>query len=215
MELDEGDIRILAALQADARLSFRELAKVAGVSTPTVSAKVKALEGKGVIRGYHADLSPEALGEHVFILTLRAKPRDLQAVAEAVAALPQVRAAYVAGTARVVAVATLMDASALTEFLAEVSALPRVASADALPRVRAVKELPAAVVDRGVALAVRCGYCGRMAKEGVLRLRFAGVTHYVCCKTCKAGLAARLEKVGQAAGRGSGGEGALPMARGH
>lgn len=211
MELDAADIQILEALQRDARLSFRELAKLAGVSTPTASAKVKALEGKGVIRGYRADLSPEALGEQVFVLHLKARPADLAGVAEALAALPQVRACYVAGTTRVVAMATLLDASAQADFMAEVSGLPNVQSADVLPRVRAVKELPAAVVDRGVSLAVRCEFCGRMAKGDVVRLRFAGLTHYVCCKSCKAGLAARLKKLADAAG-GESRASQLPMA---
>jgi Lrp/AsnC family leucine-responsive transcriptional regulator len=211
VEIDEADIRILAALQRDARLSFRELARLAGVSTPTASAKVKALEAKGVLRGYHADLSPEALGEQVFVLDVRARPGDLAVVAEGVAALPQVRACYVAGTSRVFAVATLLDPSSQAEFLGEVSGVAHVQSADVLPRVRTLKELPAAIVDRGVALAVRCEFCGRMAKGDVQRLKVAGVTHYVCCKSCKAGLAARLKKLSALAGAATQGS-HVPMA---
>ena len=195
MELDDADIRILRALQDDARLSFRDLAELAGVSTPTASSKVKALEAKGVIRGYRTEVAPEALGEQVFVLDVRAKPGDLKGVAENLAALPQVRSCYIAGTGRVVALATLVDPSTQADFLAEVSAVPHVQSVDALPRVQAVKDLPTAIVDRGVAVAVRCEFCGRMAKGEVVRLKVAGVTHYVCCKSCKAGLEVRLKKL--------------------
>lgn len=200
MELDDADIRILQALQEDARLSFRDLAGIAGVSTPTASSKVKALEAKGVIRGYRADVSPAALGEQVFILDIRAKPGDLRGVAEKLGAMPQVRACYVAGTGRVFAFATLIDASSQGDFLAEVSAVPHVQSADALPLLQASKELPSAIVDRGVALAVRCEFCGKMTKREVVRLRFEGVTHFVCCKNCKAGLAQRLKRLAATAG---------------
>ena len=213
VELDEADLKILQALQRDARLSFRELAELAGISTPTVSAKVKALEGKGVIRGYHAELVPEALGEQVFILDVRAKPGDLTSVADRLAALPQVRACFVAGTSRVIAFATLIDPAAHVEFLEEVSAIPHVQAVDAMPRVRAVKELPAAIIDRGVGLAVRCEYCGRMAKGEVVRLKVGGVTHYVCCKSCKAGLTARLKKLAASVTTGPS-AGQLPMVDG-
>ena len=48
---------ILRLLQEDARLSFRELARRTGVSTPTAAAKVRRLEAMGVIRGYRAVLA--------------------------------------------------------------------------------------------------------------------------------------------------------------
>jgi hypothetical protein len=127
--------------------------------------------------------------------------------------MAQVRACFVAGTARVIAIATLIDPSSYAEFLEEVSNVPSVQAVEALPRVRAVKELPAAIVDRGVTLAVRCEYCGKMAKGEVVRLKVAGITHYVCCKSCKAGLAARLKKLAAAATAGHT-AGQLPMAEG-
>ena len=198
MELDEADIKILRALQGDARLSFRELADIAAVSTPTVSSKVKTLEEKGVLRGYHADIAPEALGEQVYVLDVRAKPADLAGVAARLAALPQVRSCHIAGTGRVVAVATLVQGTVLGEFLAEVSGVPDIQAVDALPRLRTVKEEPTAVIDRGVALTVRCEFCGRMSRGDVQRLRVGKITHYVCCKSCKAGLAERLRKFGSA-----------------
>ncbi|MGQ0534486.1 MAG: winged helix-turn-helix transcriptional regulator [Methanobacteriota archaeon] len=57
MKLDPLDTKILLELLRDARLSFRELSRRVGSSTPTVSARVKALEEIGVIRGYHADVA--------------------------------------------------------------------------------------------------------------------------------------------------------------
>lgn len=46
------DRRILDALRADARMSFRALGKRLGVSTPTVAKRVRRLESSGVIQGY-------------------------------------------------------------------------------------------------------------------------------------------------------------------
>jgi DNA-binding Lrp family transcriptional regulator len=60
--MDRIDLDILVALEADARLSFADLAAGAGMSKTPSWKRVKALEAAGVITGYHAALSPAALG---------------------------------------------------------------------------------------------------------------------------------------------------------
>src|SRR5581483_12988 len=57
MDLDPVDQALLRLLREDARLSFRELARRTGVSTPTAAAKVRRLEALGVIQGYRAVLA--------------------------------------------------------------------------------------------------------------------------------------------------------------
>ena len=61
MELDKIDVEILRALQEDARLSFRALARRIGVSVPTISARVSNLLQLGIITGFHAAVDPERL----------------------------------------------------------------------------------------------------------------------------------------------------------
>ncbi|MFQ6060328.1 MAG: Lrp/AsnC family transcriptional regulator, partial [Thermoplasmata archaeon] len=68
MEIDDTDARILQMLQSNGRLSYREIAKRVKVSTPTVSARVRTLEEQGVIRGYSADINPQAINETISIL---------------------------------------------------------------------------------------------------------------------------------------------------
>ncbi|MBI4892457.1 MAG: Lrp/AsnC family transcriptional regulator, partial [Acidobacteria bacterium] len=63
--LDRLSTRILAHLQRDARLSFAELGRRVGLSTPAVAERVRRLEESGVIRSYEARLNPQALGLHV------------------------------------------------------------------------------------------------------------------------------------------------------
>jgi DNA-binding Lrp family transcriptional regulator len=69
MQLDAIDHALLAALQHDARQTNRELAAAAHVSPSTSSQRLQALRRSGVIRGYHADIDPAALGRHVQALT--------------------------------------------------------------------------------------------------------------------------------------------------
>jgi len=60
--LDELDVRILRLLNADARKSFREIAKAVDASLSTVSNRVRKLEEDGVISGYVPLLSESRLG---------------------------------------------------------------------------------------------------------------------------------------------------------
>ena len=62
VELDQIGWKILEELQRDARLSWAELGRRVGLTTPAVSERVFRLEKLGVIRGFHADISLERLG---------------------------------------------------------------------------------------------------------------------------------------------------------
>ena len=66
-KLDKIDLRILADLQADGRMTNVDLAARAGISAPPCLRRVRALEEAGYIKGYHADVNPEALGYGVTI----------------------------------------------------------------------------------------------------------------------------------------------------
>lgn len=61
-ELDAIDCRIIAALQADGRLSNVELAERVGLSPSPCLRRVKRLEREGVIEGYRAMLQRRAIG---------------------------------------------------------------------------------------------------------------------------------------------------------
>lgn len=60
--LDSVDRTIISALRANARIPYADLARLVGLSGPSVADRVKRLEQLGVITGYHAALAPEALG---------------------------------------------------------------------------------------------------------------------------------------------------------
>lgn len=66
-DLDRIDRRILRALQADGRLSMTDLAQRVGLSVTPCSERVRRLERDGFITGYHARLSPQALGQNLLV----------------------------------------------------------------------------------------------------------------------------------------------------
>lgn len=80
--LDELDAKILRALTEDARTSMAELARLVGLSPPSVSERVRRLEEAGVIQGYRAQVDPRALGLMLSAyLRIRPIPGQLKKVA--------------------------------------------------------------------------------------------------------------------------------------
>jgi Lrp/AsnC family transcriptional regulator, leucine-responsive regulatory protein len=60
--MEKLDRRILALLARDGRMSYTDIGKETGLSTSAAQQRVRRLEQRGVIRGYHASLDAEHLG---------------------------------------------------------------------------------------------------------------------------------------------------------
>ncbi len=81
--LDAVNLRLLTELQTDARLSLAELGRRVGLSSPAVAERLQRLEQEDVIRGYHADLNPRALGFSLTaVIRIRPAPRQLHQVGD-------------------------------------------------------------------------------------------------------------------------------------
>jgi Lrp/AsnC family leucine-responsive transcriptional regulator len=89
--LDDTDRRIVAEVQAEGRVTMAELGRRVGLSAPAVTERLQRLEQRGVIRGYHADVDPRALGLSLgAVIRIRPAPGQLQNVAEAAVVTPEV-----------------------------------------------------------------------------------------------------------------------------
>ncbi len=62
MKLDQKDIKILEILQQDGRVTNARLAKLIGISPPSMLQRVRRLESSGVIEKYVALLDREKIG---------------------------------------------------------------------------------------------------------------------------------------------------------
>jgi DNA-binding Lrp family transcriptional regulator len=91
---DDLDRRILGHLAADARIPNNALADLVGIAPSTCLARVRALRESGVIRGYHADIDPAALGRPIqAMIAVRLQSHARGHITEftaKVAALPEV-----------------------------------------------------------------------------------------------------------------------------
>lgn len=59
--MDEIDLQILSLLQADARIGNAEISRRVGLAASAVHERIRKLEQRGAIRGYHARLDPNLL----------------------------------------------------------------------------------------------------------------------------------------------------------
>jgi Lrp/AsnC family transcriptional regulator, leucine-responsive regulatory protein len=89
--LDATNLRLLAELQDDARLSLAELGRRVGLSAPAVAERLQRLEREQVILGYHARLNPRRLGfELSAVVRVRPAPRQIPKIAEQARGTPEV-----------------------------------------------------------------------------------------------------------------------------
>ena len=89
MPLDNYDTRILAELQADARLTLAELGRRVHLSQPAVTERVRKLELAGVITGYRATVNLAALGYGIRAL-VRVGRADYARIVQLLQGMPEV-----------------------------------------------------------------------------------------------------------------------------
>ncbi|MQB44427.1 Lrp/AsnC family transcriptional regulator [Rhizobium sp. ICMP 5592] len=90
MGLDAIDQRMLEALARNARISLKELAEVAGLSSPSAAERLRRLEERGVIAAFTLDITPEAIGYPLqAIVRIRPLPGQLHVVQRMIQETPE------------------------------------------------------------------------------------------------------------------------------
>ncbi len=122
IELDGYDLRLLKALQDDARLSNVALSESVHLSASQVHRRLRRLEEAGVIARYTAQLDPDRIGLGVLAFTSVSLERHgesaSQGFARAVDGLPEVLECFsVTGEADYVLRIVARDLKAFSEFL--------------------------------------------------------------------------------------------------
>jgi DNA-binding Lrp family transcriptional regulator len=154
-QLDQIDREILAHLQADGRMTNVDLAQKVGLTAPPCLRRVRALEENGVIRGYHADLSPDDLGWSITVfamVSLKSQAEeDLKAFESHMAGLPEVRECHMLnGEIDFILKLVARDLPSFQSFLTgKLTSAPNVASVKTSLTIRTSKSLIGVPVDVG------------------------------------------------------------------
>jgi DNA-binding Lrp family transcriptional regulator len=153
MAFDDIDRQIMAHLQDDGRMTNVELADRVGLTAPPCLRRVRALEEKGAIRGYHADLDPGWLGYSITVfamVSLKSQAEsDLEAFEAHVAAIPEIRECYMLnGDIDFILKIVARDLAGFQQFLTtRLTTAPNVAHVRTSLTIRTSKSAPGVPVD--------------------------------------------------------------------
>ncbi|MDQ7026405.1 MAG: Lrp/AsnC family transcriptional regulator [Anaerolineae bacterium] len=151
VELDAVDIEIVNALQNDSRVSNAELARRVNLSPPAIHARIRRLEETGVICGYAALISREAVGYDMlcFIqVSLQThSPEKVQAFRSQVANMPEVLECHqLIGDIDYLLKVVIVNKADLQRFLMEritpIPGVARVKTSMALTEIKSTTVLP-------------------------------------------------------------------------
>jgi Lrp/AsnC family leucine-responsive transcriptional regulator len=129
-ELDELDLRLLNALQRNARSTYADLATLVGLGSSAVHERVKRLEQRGYVRGYAARLDARKLGLELvaFVGVYTTHDVRYEAFHASVAALPEVGEIHsVAGEESFVLKVATRSTAHLDDFLSRLKAIAGIA----------------------------------------------------------------------------------------
>jgi DNA-binding Lrp family transcriptional regulator len=145
--LDATDLRILAELQDDGRMTNVELARRVGLSAPPCLRRVRRLEEAGVIRGYHAALDPASLDWEITFFAMigleTQKLTVLEAFEAMVAAWPEVREVHmIRGGGDFLLRLVARDTAHENALTARLTGAPNVLRVTTLQTIRTAKDLP-------------------------------------------------------------------------
>jgi DNA-binding Lrp family transcriptional regulator len=130
-DLDDVDRRVIAALQADGRLSVRALAEQVNISRAAAYARLERLTSTGVITGFTATVDPArvGLGTSAYV-TMSVRQRAWRGLRDQLRSIPEVRHfALVGGEFDVILLVRAADNDALRKVILErLQAIPGVLS---------------------------------------------------------------------------------------
>jgi Lrp/AsnC family leucine-responsive transcriptional regulator len=121
--VEETDREIVRLLTRDGRMSYTDLARTTGLSTSAVHQRVRRLEERGVITGYNAVVSSDAVGLPLmaFISVTPLDPSAPDDAPERLADLPEIEACHsVAGEESYILKVRVATPSALEDLLARI-----------------------------------------------------------------------------------------------
>lgn len=118
-DLDIKDREILGLLEADGRRPNSEIARLTGLSAPTVAERIARLRDIGVIRGFTVDIDPARIGLPISaIIEFQPRSNDDTGAVAAVTGHPAVQCSFrVTGPSLLVLIVRVADNAALTRLL--------------------------------------------------------------------------------------------------
>ncbi len=185
-ELDETDSRILKILFEDGRRSFREIARLSGVTTPTAEARIRRMMDSGLIRGISPILDASKFEQGIVcFLYLAVNPSDVEQTAEKLGKRQEVRGIYLTtGEDNLVLRVVVDSLNDLQQFSEMLDREYGVKLHSSQMVVRAFKDDQAVILKPGMGVRLQCETCSGPITGKPFILKVAGRKRYFCCRMC-------------------------------
>ena len=129
--MEETDRTIIGLLCADGRMSLADIARETGLSTSALHQRVRRLEQRGLITGYHAEVDYRAVGLPLtaFVSLTPIDPASPDDVPEKLTGISEIESCWsVAGSAAYVLKVRVVEPVDLEDLLARIRAAAQVST---------------------------------------------------------------------------------------
>lgn len=199
--LDKTDMLLIKALLEDGRRSYRQLAKIANVSTPTAEARVKRMVNSGFIKKISPvfDLAKVEHGVSA-IVCLRVDSSTINEFTAYLSSLEQIRNVFLTtGEWNMIARISCSSIEELQSIIDTKIVRQGVTLVNSQAITLTIKDEQGIVISPELKIALVCDTCGGEVKGTPFTLKVGEGERYFCCKTClnsyKEKYGARISKI--------------------
>jgi len=185
--IDDTDFHILAALAEDGRRSLREIARTAGVSTPTVESRLRKMFDMGLIKKISPIIDVSKITNGLFaVATAKVEPNKLEEALGSLAKVPEIRNVYgMTGEHNLLFAVFASGLDELEKLMSStISSIPNLSSLTYNVVTRVVKDEPNVAIKPGQWVRLTCDTCGQEIKGELVTLLVGDRNRYFCCKPC-------------------------------
>lgn len=185
LALDKIDIALIKALLKDGRRSYRQLAKITNVSTPTAGARIKRLMNSGLIKRIGPIFDLERVEQGVSaIIYLRVETSKIKEFSADISSLDHVRNVFLTtGEWNMIVRVTCSSNSEIQSIIDAISG-KGATLINSQVVTRTVKDEQGFVLSQHTNVHLTCDFCGGDIKGTPLTLKVGEGERFFCCKTC-------------------------------
>ena len=187
LALDKIDTLLIKALLEDGRRSYRQLAKITNVSTPTAEARLKRMMNSGLIKRIGPIFDLEKVEQGVSaVVYLKVASSDVKEFSTYLASLEQVRNVFLTTGEWNLIVRIVCSSSSELQSIIDTSIGNKnyVTIMNSQVITRIVKDEQGFVLSQHINVRLTCDYCEGEIRGAPFKLKVGEGERFFCCKGC-------------------------------
>ncbi|MCS4538780.1 MAG: AsnC family transcriptional regulator [Thaumarchaeota archaeon] len=184
--LDKIDMSLINAMLEDGRRSYRQLARIANVSTPTAEARIKRMINSGFLKKI-VPVFDAAKVEHGVsaIVYLKVDPHLVNEISSYLQSLEQIRNVFLTtGEWNMIIRIACSSNEELQSIMDDKIVRQGITIVNSQVITRTMKDEQGFIVSPDIRIGLTCDYCGGDIKGNPFKLKVGEGERYFCCKTC-------------------------------